>query len=261
MSKNKEKGEALFDSFYKNIYAKRWENLKASLIKTDENEKTTIPGLKGDYFLDKASLFVSRLLPLKEGDKVLDMCAAPGGKAMSIALMLNGKGTLVANDRSADRRVRLKNNIEEFLPENCKNTVKVTGHDASKWGLFEKEIYDCILLDAPCSSEAHVLQSRKHLDIWTPNRPKRISKDQYAILSSAFLACKKGGYILYSTCSINPDENEENISRLLKKHPDEVHHVEIENSIGEKRKYGYLILPDLDGMGPMYYALLRKNHE
>ena len=129
---------------------------------------------------------VASLLPVSKGDRVLDMCAAPGGKTLSIALRLEGDGELISNDRSPDRRTRLKAVIEECLSEKEKSIIKVKGYDASSWCLYEREAYDAVLLDAPCSSERHVFLDPKHLSIWSPSRPKRLAKEQYADAKAKF---------------------------------------------------------------------------
>ena len=116
-----------------------------------------------------------------------------------------------------------------------------------------------MLLDAPCSSERHVYLDPAHIGIWSPSRPKRLAKEQFALLSSALIAVKKGGYILYSTCSINPDEDENVIERLFSRHDGEVEDVDIALEHSEKLSRGRIILPDTSGgLGPMYACLIRK---
>ena len=217
---------------------------------------------KGFYYsLDLSSVWETAPLAMLSSRprRCLDMCAAPGGKTLSIALRLKGSGELIANDRSPDRRSRLKTVIEECLEEKYRKNIKVTGYDASSWCLYEREAYDAVLLDAPCSSERHVFLDPKHLSIWSPSRPKRLAKEQYALLSSAFITLKKGGYLLYSTCSINPCENQDVISRLFDRHSDEVEEIETEIHAAEHMQHGLMIMPDrTDGLGPMYACLLRK---
>lgn len=250
-------GSIRFEEYYHGIYKERWESLKAALLEEKECQ-VEIPNLSSPYYVDEASLLTAGLLPVCEGMNVLDMCAAPGGKTLVLATKLKGTGSLTSNDRSPDRRARLKKSIADCLPEDYRGNIRVTGFDASSWGLYEKEIYDAILLDAPCSSERHVMIDPKHLSIWSPSRPKRLAVLQYAMLSSALLAAKSGAYILYSTCSINPEENSEVIAKLFKRHSDEVEEIETD-LIGEQQEYGKLVLPDVEhGRGPMYACLLRK---
>lgn len=250
-------GASRFEEFYKGIYQDRWESLKKALLEAKETQ-VAIPGLVSPYYVDQASLETASLLPVEEGMNVLDMCAAPGGKTLVLATKLKGTGSLTSNDRSPDRRVRLRNSISECLSESYRENIRVTGYDASSWGVYEEDAYDAILLDAPCSSERHVLNDEKHLSIWSPSRPKRLAILQYSMLSSALIAARSGAYILYSTCSINPDENANVIKKLFKRHPDEVEEIEIDIN-GEKLEHGMIVLPDkADGKGPMYACLVRK---
>lgn len=247
-----------FDEFYENQYGKRWQSLKDAML-SEEEDKTSPEGLISPYFMDMTSIETATLLPLDENPVVLDMCAAPGGKTIVLLLRMKGCGSLVSNDRSMDRRERMRRAVEASIPSQWRENHRITGHDASRWGLYEKEIYTSILLDAPCSSERHVLQSPEHLKEWSPSRPKRLQALQYSMLSSAMLALKKGGYLLYSTCSINQGEDEEIIKRFMRKHPGEAEELEINLEYGEKREFGMIVLPDnSNGRGPMYAALLRK---
>ena len=210
----KKKERISFDEYYSALYGDRWQLIKDSFKMEKENINLS-PRLLSPYYLDPASIMVASLLPVSKGDRILDMCAAPGGKTLSIALRLEGDGELISNDRSPDR--------------------------------------------APCSSERHVFLDPKHLSIWSPSRPKRLAKEQYALLSSAFITLKKGGYLLYSTCSINPCENQDVISRLFDRHSDEVEEIETEIHAAEHMQHGLMIMPDrTDGLGPMYACLLRK---
>ena len=246
------------DEWYSNIWGDRWTALKAALL-SDTEDKASPEGLIQPYYMDRTSIDTARLLPVSEGDSVLDMCAAPGGKTLLIALALKGTGRLVSNDRSPARRERLRKTIGASLPDEYRRNITVTGHDAGRWGLYEKEAYAKILLDAPCSGERHVLNSPEHLSKWSPSRPRRLQKEQFTMLSSAYLALEKGGFLLYSTCSVNPGENEENIHRLLSRHPD-MTEVPFELPLSEERPHGRLVLPDTaSGRGPMYACLLRKS--
>ena len=139
---------AAFDEFYHNIYADRWQTLKEAMLEEKENISYSHNLLK-PYFLDEASVLTASLLPLEDNYSVLDMCAAPGGKTLVIASRLEGRGTITANDRSRQRKVRLDNVLDEHLDEKLRSCVRTTCHDASRWGLYEKDAYDAVLLDAP----------------------------------------------------------------------------------------------------------------
>ena len=248
-----------FDEFYSSQYGERWETLKNAML-SDECDKTTPEGLIVPYFMDRTSIETAKLLPVREGDTILDMCAAPGGKTIVLLTMLKGSAHLTSNDRSSERRERMRRAVEASVPAEWRGNFQITGHDASKWGLYEKNAYDAVLLDAPCSSERHVLQSPEHMSQWSPSRPKRLQALQYSMFASAMLALRKGGYLLYSTCSINKGEDEDIIERFMKKHPGEAEEIAIELKYGEKRNHGMIVLPDRSGgRGPMYASLLRKN--
>ncbi|MDC7126995.1 MAG: RsmB/NOP family class I SAM-dependent RNA methyltransferase [Spirochaetales bacterium] len=262
MSKKQKK---TFESYYSEIYKSRWTELKDILIK-DSDGFCLSDNLLQNYYLDPASRAAALALNVQQGESVLDMCAAPGGKTLILATALRGTGTLVSNDRSSDRRRRLKDVINNHLSEKFRQNITITGHDAAKWGLFEQNIYDKILLDAPCSSEAHVLKSSTHLQRWSPARTKQLSIQAHAMLAAAVDAVKPGGVILYSTCSLSPLENDGVIDKLLKKRSDlvDIENLSLnsgflEDLSAESTKYGLHILPDKNnGAGPIFMARLIK---
>lgn len=161
----RKKENITFDSFYSFYFPGRWEALKEALLKEPVKEAYG-KGLLKPYYLDEASVFTAMALDVQEGENILDLCAAPGGKTLILAGQIGETGRITANDRSSARRSRLKNVISEHLPEETAARITVTGHDAAKWCLYEKDAYDRILLDAPCSSERHVLTSPPHLAKW-----------------------------------------------------------------------------------------------
>ncbi len=248
-----------FDTYYRNIWLDRWDALKSAFA-GEPDYCTMEEGLLKPYFLDKASTYPAKALDVQSGDSVLDMCAAPGGKTLILAMAKGVAGTLVANDKSADRRMRLKAVVNEHLPASIASTVHITGFDAATWGLYQKDIYDRVLLDAPCSSERHVLSSPHYLAQWTPARTKQLAIRQFAMLAAALDAAKPGGRIVYSTCSISPLENDGVVEKLFKKRKGLFDIIELEPEIGEKTKYGIQILPDTTGAGPIYYCCLEKRH-
>ena len=119
-----------FDTYYRNIWQERWDSLKSAFA-GEPGYCTLEEGLLKPYFLDKASTYPAQALDVQPGDTVLDLCAAPGGKTLILALAKGEAGTLVANDKSADRRIRLKTVIKEHLPASIAATVQVTGYDAA----------------------------------------------------------------------------------------------------------------------------------
>jgi len=247
-----------FDTYYTSLYLDRWETLKRALL-VPATPIAYSEGLEKTYFLDEASIIAANLLPVSKGDHILDMCAAPGGKSLVLANKLQDTGSLTCNDRSSQRRLRLRKVLDEHLPENWRTTVSITSHDASKWGLYEQSAYDAILLDAPCSSERHVLQDPKALAIWGPARTKHLAVQQFAMLAAALEAVKPGGHVLYSTCSISSLENEAVVERLAKKRSGRYEEVPVEAAFSEELSHGRIILPDTaQGKGPLYFCLIRR---
>lgn len=228
----------------------------------DQTDVTLQEGLQCYYRMDPASVLPARALEIQRGDRVLDMCAAPGGKSLILAEALSQQGHLTANEWSRARKGKLRSVLNAYLPQEILSRIHISGHDASKWGLYEPDSYDRILLDAPCSSERHVLHQPTELKKWKPSRSKLLAQRQYALLCSALLACKPGGRIVYSTCSISVLENDENIRKLLKKKGSTFRCLtDGLPSRGEQTEFGWQILPDNDqqpGWGPMYWAVLER---
>lgn len=258
-----------FETYYKKIFDERWETLKTALL-APVNHFEFSEHLRKSYFLDKASFFAaSAMPPLTEGG-CLDMCAAPGGKSLVLAsLVLHGSATLQANELSAARRARLRTVLQEHLPQEKLAHVTVTGYDGSTMCKKKQNFYDRILLDAPCSSERHVLGDEKYLAQWTEARIKNLARRQWALLSSAFLMLKPGGFLLYATCALSEAENDCVIDKLLAKyqHAMCVSPIPIETAAGDtgqrfetpsRTRHGFIFLPDTSGYGPLYFCLVKK---
>ena len=259
--KKKPRGTEAFEAYYRDIYTDRWDRLKAALL-GDGTYIEIGPGLNQPYFIDEASTIPAAALGVEPGDAVLDLCAAPGGKTLLLALAAGSGGSLVSNDRSSARRGRLKRVIEEHLPEDLRNIVTVTGHDASRWCLYQQDAYDRVLLDAPCSSERHVLGSPGALEIWSPARPDHLARQAFSMLASALRVVKPGGIVVYSTCSLTEAENDGTVGKLLKRYPQSAELLAVEAPWGERTACGLIILPDVSGgRGPIYCAKIRRRDE
>ena len=246
-----------FHEYYEELYPERWEALSKAFA-ADQEYAELKDGLLKPYYLDPASVRVAKALDASSGSELLDLCAAPGGKTLVIALDMPADARLTANDRSAGRRARLHKVLDEHLAKDVRDRISVTGHDASKWGLHRKDSYDRILLDAPCSSERHVINSAPHLKQWSPARTKHLGIQAFAMLASAFDALMPGGRLVYSTCSISPLENEAVVEKLLKKRQNSAL-LEIDTKEEEKASSGYRLWPDTDHRwGPIYYAVITK---
>ena len=256
-------GNPAFEEYYRKLWGGRWAKLRESLLLP----AASIPyaeGLVKPYLMDRASVLAASSLRLPEGAEpsiILDACAAPGGKSLVLASRMAGSVRLLSNEVSRERRRRLVKALDEHLDGEKRSRVTVSGFDAGKLGgrRGEWNRFDAILLDAPCSSERHVIQSAKALAEWTPGRPRFLSRRQWALLSAAFLLLKPGGSLVYSTCALTPDENDGPVTRLLEKYAGKIEIDKPDLPEWEKTRYGRLILPDESGgMGPMYIARFKK---
>jgi len=249
-----------FENYYEGLFGGRWPLLRESLLLP----ASSVPysdGLIKPYMLDRASVLAALSLTLPASGAILDACAAPGGKSLVLASHMSADVSLLCNELSAERRRRLKNTLNEHLDGEKLRKVSVSGFDAASLGGRKSEWnrFDAILLDAPCSSERHVIQSPKAMAEWTEARPRFLSRRQWSLLSAAFLLLKPGGSLVYATCALSPIENDGPVSRLLGKYAGAIELDEPDFTEGEKTKYGRLILPDAsDCMGPMYVARFRK---
>lgn len=275
------RGAEGFEQYYSEIFGQRWPVLKEALGGETVYAEWNGGGVE-KYYLDPASVFAAMQLPVggsddedAEGLKFLDMCAAPGGKTLVIATRMGADAELVSNERSAARKQRLVQVCDTCLPSSVRERIKISCSDGAKWCTTQTEVYDRILLDAPCSSERHVLADEKYLSEWSPNRIKTLAMEQWALLSSAYRLLVPGGYLLYSTCALCPAENDEVVSRLFKKFDDvelvlkdQLPSIKEDFSafckmdvvpVPERTEYGFHILPDQkERCGPIWFSLIHK---
>jgi len=163
------------------------------------------------YVQDAASMIPPVVLNPKSDDVVLDICAAPGSKTSQLAQYMENEGLIVANDSQGKRLSALGINIQRCGIHNAIIT-KMNGE--RKWK--DKEVFDKILVDAPCSGTGTIRRNFKIAEMWSPGLVKRMANTQKNILKNAFNILKPGGTIVYSTCTQEPEENEKIVSDLLK---------------------------------------------
>lgn len=203
-----------------------------------------LPGFEDGAFAvqDPATLNAVELLDVAPGMRVLDACSAPGGKTVQLALRMEGEGYVLAADCWEDRLQPLRDNLKRF---GLSKLVAVEQLDARKVSLADVgERFDRILLDVPCSNTG--VQRRRADAKWrfSPDRLKELNDTQYAILSNASKLLLPGGKLVYSTCSLEKEENDDIVRRFLKEHP--------EFSLGEVR----FSMPVESGMDGAYAACL-----
>ena len=171
----------------------------------------------GLYYLQEPSAMTpAARFPVEPGERVLDLCAAPGGKATALGAALQGKGVLVANDISNSRAKALLKNLEVFGISNAFVTNEVPQNLAERFeGFFDK-----VLIDAPCSGEGMFRKDPAVIKTWEEERPEYFAKLQKDILKNGVRMLRPGGKLLYSTCTFAPVENEGSISWILEQCPE-----------------------------------------
>lgn len=171
----------------------------------------------GLYYLQEPSAMTpAACLPVYPGEYVLDMCAAPGGKATALGDKLNGQGLLVANDISTSRARALVRNIELSGITNA----FVANEPPARLAKSFPEFFHKIILDAPCSGEGMFRKEEALARDWTPEKSKELSKIQKELILLAVQMLRPGGMLLYSTCTFSACEDEEIISWLLSQCPE-----------------------------------------
>lgn len=168
------------------------------------------------YIQEPSAMIPASLLPVSPGDKVLDLCAAPGGKATELAAKLHGEGILVANDISVSRTMSLAKNLQTAGVVNAVVTAEEPEHLAEYFPSF----FNAVLIDAPCSGEGMFRRDPHMIRDWLEHGPQYYAEIQRQILASAYQMLSPGGYMVYSTCTFSPIENEAMISWFLSEHSD-----------------------------------------
>ena len=163
------------------------------------------------YIQEPSAMTTASLLPVEEGDMVLDLCAAPGGKSTELAAKLNGTGLLVTNDISNSRAKALLKNMEVFGVGNA----LVTSEPPNELTKRFPEFFDKILIDAPCSGEGMFRKQGNMTKAWEKNGVDLFVGLQRSILKEAVTMLKPGGIMIYSTCTFSKEENEQAIEYLL----------------------------------------------
>ena len=182
---------------------------------------TEVPGYREGWFAvqDPATSLAVDLLAPQPDENILDACAAPGGKALDIAARLQGQGCVVALERHADRLARLRENVaraggglirvvqgDAAAPEPARQELLAAGRG---------EYFDGVLLDVPCSNTGVLRRRPDARWRFTPARQKKLVETQFRILHGASALVRPGGRLVYSTCSIEPEENEQLLKRWL----------------------------------------------
>lgn len=182
----------------------------------------TIPHMMGFYFVQEAaSMLPPIILAPEPGEVVLDLCASPGSKSSQLAALMENQGLLVANDISGDRLAALGMNLQRVGASNSLITI-------GKGERFKSPFqFDKILVDAPCSGIGAIRKSLKTVQMWNPGMIRRLAGLQKKILINAYSMLKPGGTITYSTCTLEPEEDEGVVSWFLDKTDAEIQKIKL----------------------------------
>ncbi len=210
------------------------------------------------YVQESSSMFIHYILENLFSNKnirVLDLCAAPGGKSTLIASWLNREGLLVSNEVIRSRAQILLENIIKWGYAN----TWVTNTDVHVLGGLD-EFFDCIVIDAPCSGEGLFRKDKDAIDEWSEANCNLCSKRQKKIIADILPALNVGGYCIYSTCTFNPAENDENLEWMLEEFPVELISVDasVFSSVRNTDGGGYAFYPHLSKGEGFYCCVLRK---
>jgi 16S rRNA (cytosine967-C5)-methyltransferase len=202
---------------------------------------------------DEAAQLAATLLGAKAGERVLDACAAPGGKSCHILELQASLGELVSADADSRRLSKVGENLERLKLQASLSCIDATAPGDQ----LAAHSFDRILVDAPCSASGVI---RRHPDVKLLRRPgdlAQLADQQLAILTGLWPALKPGGVLLYATCSIFTQENCEVIGKFLQ-HQSDATHLPIEASWGEPAPFGRQLLPSESGPDGLYYAFVGK---
>lgn len=167
---------------------------------------------KGFLFVqDISSMLVGFAASLREGDNVLDVCGAPGGKSILAAVLMNGTGNVVTRDISKSKVLMMQDNIRRMKLSNIRAEVQ----DAREFAVCDEERYDVVLCDLPCSGLGIIGRKADIKYNMTKEKQNELAVLQQEILKTAYRYVKKGGRLIYSTCTINRKENEDNAGWLM----------------------------------------------
>lgn len=249
-----------------------WPSSSHNSVRFPKQDKTS-NGYFDYYLLDASSILPVLALDVNPNNTVLDMCAAPGGKSVLISQFLSNQGSLVASEISNTRRANLSKVIKDYIPKISKSRdlVQVRNLTGFKFSECEPSTYDRVLVDTPCSSERHNLQTNFEYSIWSDVNSKANANLQKKLLVSALQTVAPGGIVVYSTCSMSLFENDAVIDEVLSIcSQNEKIRVEVVDPKFTSQpladmfnfrptRYGILVLPSkTKNWGPLYFCKLRR---
>ena len=182
------------------------------------------------YIQEPSAMAAAALSGVRPGEKVLDLCAAPGGKTTMLAAAMRGRGLLIANEIDAGRAKILSQNVERMGIPNALVVNESPEKLAERFPAF----CDRVIVDAPCSGEGMFRREEQALAMWSPENVAACAARQAGILDCAAVMVKSGGTLVYSTCTFAPEEDEGSIAAFLDRHT-EFSPVDVPALLGEDR--------------------------
>ncbi len=170
------------------------------------------------YFQEPSAMSAVSALPVNKNDYILDLCAAPGGKSTQAGALLGDSGLLIANEINKSRANILSDNIDRFGIKNCVVTNETPQRLAEKYPKF----FDKIIVDAPCSGEGMFRKEPQAVTEWSIEHTVSCGERQKHIIDCAFKMLRGGGYLVYSTCTFAPEENEKICAYILENYNTEI---------------------------------------
>lgn len=183
--------------------------------------------LLGYYYVQELSSMMPAIaLQASKQDSVLDLCASPGSKTTQIAACMQNSGLLVANDVRLDRIIILNSNLERCAATNAIVTREDGAELCRKLSKMNFK-FDRILVDAPCSGEGTIREDLKTFQMWNLKMIENLASNQKRLAAAAISILKENGVLVYSTCTLSPEENEEVIQFLLDNFPVNIENAEL----------------------------------
>ncbi|MFN8437734.1 MAG: RNA methyltransferase [Cytophagales bacterium] len=214
----------------------------------------------GSYYVQESSSMslesFFKQIELPEDAIILDLCASPGGKSTHLLSLMQENQLLVSNEVIKSRTASLKENLMKW---GCENIV-ITNNDASHFFNLQN-FFDLIVVDAPCSGEGMFRKDKNAIEEWSIENVDICYKRQQRILSEIIPSIKDGGYLIYSTCTYNPYEDEENVKWILENHNFEEVKLSQKFENVYEASLGYKFMPHLTQGEGFYIACLRKKGE
>lgn len=228
----------------------------AYLYNKDEYDlgKNILHELGAYYLQDPSAMCVSYLLGIEPNEKVLDLCAAPGGKTVQASMALNKTGLLISNDLSHQRAGLILQNVERLGLGN----IVITNNDFSLIYKDYQEHFDKIILDAPCSGSGMFRKQREMEDDWSYQKVLKFAEIQKELIKIAYYMLKPGGKLIYSTCSFSKEEDEDVVEELLNNSDGQIIKIENDLFVNGKNDLGVHLLPNVFPGEGHYICLLTK---